>query len=130
MRAQLPRLLAVIFCLGIAAAGWAGELDGRWRCGRWSDTKSGHEGPLRAYFRQVDDGHYRVIFHGRFAKIVPFCFATTLDVVGRDGDELFLAGESRLLGFYKFTYSATADEHQFNAQYQSRRWSGEFHLSR
>jgi hypothetical protein len=34
------------------------------------------------------------------------------------------------MGFYKFKYDAVADEHQFNAQYTSRRWTGEFNLSR
>ena len=112
---------------GVGLGGGAGW---RWPCGTWVDVNSGHTGPLKARFRQIDDCHYRVVFTGRFAKVVPFRFATTLNVVGRDGDQVLLAGESRLMGLYKFTYNASADEHRFNAQYQSGRWTGEFNLSR
>jgi hypothetical protein len=125
----------VIFLLGIGAtfvgsAASAGELDGRWSCGKWTDDNTGHEGPLRGKFRQIDDRHYRVVFTGKFAKVVPFRFATTLNVVGHEGDKVILAGESRIMGFSKFTYNAVADEHHFNSQYSSRRWRGEFNLSR
>ncbi len=130
MRKQSQLILSVILILGIAGAASAQELDGRWPCGTWIDTNTGHEGPLKAHFRQTDDCHYRVVFTGRFAKVIPFRFATTLDVVGRDGGKVFLAGQSRLMGFYRFNYSAVADEHQFNAQYSSRRWTGEFNLNR
>ena len=60
----------------------AGELEGRWRNGYWTDTNTGHQDPLRARFRQQNDGNYRVVFTGRFAKVIPFRFATTLNVVG------------------------------------------------
>ncbi len=130
MRTQLLRAFAIITLLGIAGSAWAGELDGRWPCGKWIDTNTGHEGPLKARFCQLDDCHYRVVFTGKFAKVIPFRFATTLNVVGKDGDKVVMAGETRLMGFYKFRYDAVADEHQFNAQYSSRRWTGEFNLSR
>lgn len=107
----------------------AGELDGRWPHGEWTDTKSGHRGPLRAKFTEQGDGNYRVVFSGKFAKVVPFRFATTLNVVGRDGDKVMLAGESRVMGF-RMSYNAVADECSFNSQYCSRRWRGEFNLSR
>jgi hypothetical protein len=125
----------MILMLGVGAsfacsAASAGELDGRWPCGRWTDDNTGHEGPLRGRFRQIDDCHYRVVFTGKFAKVVPFLFVTKMNIVGREGDKVFLAGESRLPGMGKFTYNAVADEHNFNSQYSSRRWSGEFTLSR
>jgi len=108
----------------------AGELEGRWRNGSWTDDNTGHEGPLRAKFRLQSDGNYRVVFTGKFAKIVPFRFATTLNVVGRDGDKVIMAGEPRVLGFGRFSYQAVADENNFNSQYSSKRWSGEFNLTR
>jgi hypothetical protein len=108
----------------------AAELEGRWRHGSWSDANTGHEGALQARFRENDDGNYRVVFTGRFAKMIPFRFATTLNVVGHDGDQVILAGESRLLGFGRFSYQAVGDGHHFHAQYRSRRWRGEFSLSR
>ena len=62
--------------------------------------------------------------------MIPFRFATTLNVVGHEGDKILLAGESRMMGFGKFSYNAVADGNQFNAQYNSKRWQGEFNLSR
>ena len=108
----------------------AGELDGKWRNGFWTDTKTGHKDALRGNFRERSDGNYRVVFTGRFAKVIPFRFATTLNVVGYEGDKVILAGEPRVLGFGGFSYHAVADGNNFNAQYHSKRWSGEFNLSR
>ncbi len=108
----------------------AGELSGRWRSGEWTDDNTGHRGPLKARFREKSNGDYRVVYTGRFALVVPFRFATTMNVVGRDGDKVLLAGESRLPGFGQFTYQAVADEDNFNSQYSSRRWRGEFNLNR
>jgi hypothetical protein len=108
----------------------AGELDGRWRHGFWTDINTGHEDALRARFREKEDGNYRAVFTGRFAKVIPFRFATTLNVVGHDGNQVIMAGESRVLGFGRFSYHAIGDGGHFNAQYSSRRWRGEFQLSR
>jgi hypothetical protein len=129
MRFRLHALFALPLIL-TGSALYAGELDGRWRHGTWNDTKSGHEDALRGRFRQKDDGDYRVVFTGRFAKIVPFRFATTLKVVGNDGDKVILAGESRVAGIMRFSYRGVADGGNFDAQYHSRRWTGEFHLQR
>ena len=113
-----------------AAPLYAGELDGGgWR-GTWTDNNSGHEGPLHGRFQQNDCGDYRVVFTGKFAKVVPFRFKTTLKVVGQEGDKVIMAGESRVALFWKFSYNATADAHCFSAQYHSRRWTGDFQLSR
>jgi hypothetical protein len=108
----------------------AGELDGKWRKGSWTDTKTGHKDTLRGNFREICDGNYRVVFTGRFAKVIPFRFVTTLNVVGYDGDKVIMAGEPRVMGVGKFSYHAVADGSNFNAQYHSKRWSGEFNLSR
>ena len=130
-RSQWALLAGIVLTLaGTANTVPAGELYGRWRDGVWTDSNTGHEGPLRARFRQRDESHYRVVFTGRFFKVIPFRFATTLNVVDRDGDKVIMAGESRVMGFGRFTYDAVADEHNFNAQYSSRRWRGEFNLHR
>jgi hypothetical protein len=102
---------------------------GGWR-GSWVDNNSGHRGPLRARFRATNDCNYRVVFTGRFFKVIPFRFATTLNVVDRQGDQLIFAGESRVGGFGRFSYHAVADGDHFNAQYHSGRWTGTFHLVR
>jgi hypothetical protein len=122
-------ILAIILALAASATASAGELDGHWPCGSWTDDIRGHKGPLQANFCQIDDCHYRVAFSGKFAKVVPFRFATTLNVVGRDGDKVIMAGESRVMGM-RFSYNAVADEHNFNSQYSSRQWRGEFNLTR
>ncbi len=122
--------LVALTTLLAATIGQTGELDGKWRHGTWFDANTGHEDVLRARFREKADGNYRVVSTGRFARVVPFRFATTLNVVGHDGDKVIIAGESRIAGLIGFSYHAVADEHTFNAQYQSRRWTGEFNLTR
>lgn len=108
----------------------AAELAGRgWR-GKWVDNNAGHEGALRARFRETRDGNYRAVFSGTFYKVIPFVFATKLNVVERDVGRVILEGESRVMGFGRFAYQAVADEHSFHSQYQSGRWTGEFNLSR
>jgi len=129
MRTLWAVTTGLFVAISIPAAS-AGELDGRWRNGSWTDDNTGHQGPLRARFHEQQDGNYRVVFSGRFALVVPFRFATTMNVVRRDGDKVILAGESRVLGFGRFSYQAVADGCNFNSQYCSRRWSGQFNLSR
>ena len=95
----LPLLVIGLFAFLTGAPVRAGELDGRWRHGSWTDANTGHEDALRGRFREKSDGNYRVVFTGRFAKVIPFRFATTLNVVGRDGDKVIMEGESRVAGF-------------------------------
>src|SRR5437773_6435671 len=106
MRIVLRSFVSFMLAVGAAftcSTAFAGELDGRWPCGKWTDDNTGHEGPLRGRFQQIDDCHYRAVFTGKFAKVVPFVFMTKLNVVGREGDKVILAGESRLPGMGKFT---------------------------
>jgi hypothetical protein len=127
---EVRRVAFLITILLIAtSAATAQDVSGRWR-GSWTDSNSGHTGPLQARFRETDDAHYRVVFTGRFWKVIPFRFATTLDVVGRDGNNVFLAGESRLGPFGSFNYSAVSDGCQFTSDFSSRRWQGRFEMSR
>ncbi len=107
----------------------AQDLTGHW-CGTWNDCKSGHEGPLRATFSKCDDAHYRAVFTGRFFKVIPFRFATTLDVAGQKDGVVQLSGQSRLGLFGNFTYNAEATDTNFTANYSSRRYQGQFLLSR
>ena len=127
---RLAFLFGIGLLLALGTSARAGVLDGRWRHGSWTDTNTGHQDVLRARFREKSDGNYRVVFTGRFAKVVPFRFATTLNVVGHNGDKVIMAGEPRIPGFGRFSYHAIADGNSFNAQYDSRRWKGEFNLWR
>ena len=129
MRWHLTALIVTAVLL-TGPALFAGQLNGRWRHGTWTDTNTGHEDVLRARFRQKDDGNYHVVFTGRFAKVIPFRFATTLNVVGHDGDKVILAGASRVRGIMRFSHQGVADQNNFSARYSSKRWSGELNLSR
>ena len=122
--------VAIVFLSLATSTANAGILDGRWRQGTWTDDNTGHCGPLRGQFHEQCDGNYRVVFSGRFAKVIPFRFATTLNVVGQDDDKVLLSGESRVMGFGRFTYNAVADGNNFSSQYSSRRYTGTFNLSR
>lgn len=105
------------------------DLSGRWS-GCWSDRNSGHQGPLKARFEACGSDRYRVVFTGRFFAVLPFRYAVTLDVVGREGDKVLLAGESRVPLFGTFRYSAWADACNFEAEFCSRRYEGIFRLRR
>ena len=105
------------------------NLSGSW-CGEWVDFNSGHRGPLRGEFRRCGDQQYEVTFVGRFWKIFPFCYRVTLDVVGQEGDALLLSGTQDLGLFGCFRYTGRATACSFVADFSSRRYSGQFRLSR
>ena len=119
--------LALFFCQNVPLG--AQDLTGHW-CGTWNDCKSGHDGPLRATFSKCDDQHYRAVFSGRFFKVIPFRFATTLEVTGHEGGKVQLSGQSRLGLFGNFSYNAEATDTNFTSHYSSRRYEGQFLLSR
>jgi hypothetical protein len=70
-------MLRIAFVVGVLCAFSATafadppELTGRWS-GYWVSEKNGHTGPLNGKFVRLDDETYRVRFHGRFAKVIPF----------------------------------------------------------
>ncbi len=106
------------------------DLTGRWS-GHWQSGNSGHRGPLRGSFRQIDSSHYRVVFTGRFFRVIPFRYAETLTITGTDGEQVFMSGSSRLGPvFGTFEYNAVASRDQFIATFQSKRDHGVFVLSR
>ncbi len=105
------------------------DLSGRWS-GQWVSDKNGHTGPLHARFRQLDQDTYRVIYHGRFAKVIPFRYATNMQVTGQGSDVLILDANRRLplLGEYRST--ATVTPGHFDATFTSGKDSGRFILNR
>ncbi len=124
-----PRLFGIVLVLlGMCARMSAQEILSSGQ-GQWVDVNSGHEGPLKGRFRPVSDDAYRVVFTGRFRQVIPFRFATTLKVSGRDGDNVYFDGQSRVGLFGKFSYSGVATPTGFHAEYSSWRWRGTFTLS-
>lgn len=129
MRATaVASLLAIALSCGTASA-QEPILNGRWS-GYWVSESTGHTGPLNGRFKAVDDTHYRVVFTGRFFKVIPFRYSQKLEVIGGDGETVLLSGSSRLPGFGTYEYSANATSRDFHATYQSRRDRGAFILKR
>jgi hypothetical protein len=124
-------LAAVIahFALAAAASAQPPDLSGRWS-GYWVSDKTGHTGPLHGRFRQVDASTYRVAYHGRFAKILPFWYRTTMHVAGTGDDVVVLTASQRLGPFGTFSTTATATGTNFDATYSSRSDSGRFTMTR
>src|SRR5262245_34410082 len=104
--------LAILTCglvlCGMTSSASGADLSGKWT-GRWESGTKNHCGPLRAKFCAIDDDHYKVTFSGRFWTVFPFRYSVTLDVVGREGDKVFLSGSQKLLFFGTFCYEAEAD---------------------
>jgi hypothetical protein len=123
------RFVVIAWTLCFASNIHAQDLSGCWQ-GQWKDCRSGHSGPLKGKITQCGDDQYDVVFTGRFLRVVPFRFRTTLDVVESDGTTVRLAGTSRVGIFGTFTYSAEATDHDFNASFRSRRYDGQFNLTR
>lgn len=107
------------------------DLSGPW-CGSWQSCTNGHNGPMNAQFCKRCDGHYDVTFKGRFFKLIPFHYSTTLNVTGYGPDgKVYLSG-SHFLGplMGTFCYNAWADNCHFVASYSARRDNGQFVMSR
>ncbi|MFO0803029.1 MAG: hypothetical protein U0791_07900 [Gemmataceae bacterium] len=129
MRIIASATLLAAACSGGVASAQQPNLSGRWS-GHWESQTTGHTGPLNGRFKQVDDTHYKVVFTGRFFKVIPFRYSQKLEVVGGDGENVLLSGSSRLPGFGTYEYSANATSRDFHATYQSRRDRGAFILRR
>lgn len=122
--------LALAAALTILSPVEAQDAAGFWR-GTWTDTNTGHTGPLKATITRCDDTHYRAVFTGRFFGVVPFRFAATLTVVGVEGDTLLLAGTERVgLLFGTFTYQARVTSDCFVADFCASRYQGRFVMQR
>lgn len=130
----LPAVIVLISTLVLSSATYAGEsainLTGRWK-GNWSSETNGHHGPLQGRFEKVNCHQYEVVFSGRFAKVIPFRYTATLDVVSKTSHGVKLAGSHRLgpiMG--TFHYQGYASSHCFVANYSSRHDEGQFRLQR
>jgi hypothetical protein len=86
---------------------------------------------MRARFQKVDACHYDVVFCGRFCKIIPFRYRTTLNVVGHSHGCVYLRG-SHELGplFGTFSYNASASNTRFVSAYRAAEDHGKFVLTR
>jgi hypothetical protein len=107
----------------------APDLSGKWS-GCWISDKNGHNGPLNAKFKQKDCNSYRVTFSGRFAKVIPFRYTTTMNVVGT-GDGVVMLSAERPLGLRgSFRTMAVATSTNFDATFTSPRDWGRFVMTR
>ena len=107
----------------------APDLSGKW-AGYWLSDKNGHNGPLSAKFTPQGTDSYRVTYRGRFAKVIPFRYSTTMDVVGTGDGVVLLSAEKRLGPMGTFRTTATATDANFDATFTSRRDSGRFVMTR
>lgn len=106
------------------------NLEGRWS-GYWESDETGHTGPLRARVEKIDSFHYRVVFCGRFWKVVPFRYGSELAVTGKGHGVVCLGGSERLgpiMG--DFSYNARATNNQIVLCYKSRKDHGRFVMCR
>lgn len=127
---RIAIVLGVLVSFSTGAFAAPPELTGRWS-GYWVSEKSGHTGPLHGKFVQLDDETYRVRFHGRFAKIIPFAYSTKMHVAGTSDDVVALTANQNLGPFLgTFQTSATATATFFDASFTSRGDSGRFVLTR
>lgn len=123
-------VLALLCVCATTAAAAPPELSGRWS-GYWVSETNGHTGPLHGKFTQLDDETYRVRFHGRFARVIPFWYATKLHVAGASDDVAILTASQNLGPFFgTFRMTATATATSFDAGFSSRSENGRFVLSR
>lgn len=107
------------------------DLSGDW-CGSWVSCVNGHKGPMRARFCRLCNGNYEVTFTGRFCKLIPFRYKTTLNVTGYSDGVVYMSG-SQYLGpiFGTFTYNAWANDCQFVSGYNAgSKDQGQFTLSK
>lgn len=106
------------------------NLSGPWH-GYWISCVNRHTGPMNANFCLRCDGHYDVTFNGRFWKLIPFHYKTTLTVTGYENGKVYLSG-SHFLGpvLGSFSYNAWSDGCQFVSSYCARKDNGQFVMSR
>ncbi|WP_437224147.1 hypothetical protein SH661x_003506 [Planctomicrobium sp. SH661] len=106
------------------------NLNGEWS-GSWTSCGTGHKGPLRATFCQVDACHYEVRFKGRFCKVIPFHYKTILTVTATEDGRVWLRGSERLgLLLGTFSMNGWATSNQFVSSYTSKDDQGQFSLRR
>ena len=114
---------------GVAAAP-SSSIIGPWQ-GEWR-SKSGHRGRLRCVLSAKTPTEYFARFEAKFWKIFTAHYDVTLRVVNETDQTVKLAGDQDLgwLAGGKYHYEATVTPEQFDATYDSKIDSGEFHLRR
>lgn len=128
MRKNLLTLAALFSLISIASA--QSLAGGGWR-GEWVSETSGHHGPLRANVRPLANGDFRVRYTGRFAKVIPFYFATTMQYSGTGpAGEIYLTNTTRIPLFGTFHADAVLTETTFDSHYSSKKDAGRFELRR
>jgi hypothetical protein len=105
----------------------AANPSGRWS-GSWTSFSTGHQGPLRARIRPVNENTYRALFVGRFAKVIPFAYPAKLTRVPGTCNCYQSSTRLPLMGEYRMTASITS--HSFRANYSSKKDRGVFQMSR
>lgn len=106
------------------------DLSGRWS-GYWLSDKNGHTGPLNARFTAKPDGSYRVLFTGRFMKIIPFIYGTTFQAAPAGPDAVSVNASQNLgPGLGTFDTNGIATSSTFDARFTARGDSGRFVMNR
>ena len=99
--------------------------------GSWQSFRTGHHGRMRGRFVQINPNQVRATFTGTFAKIIPFRYATRLNIAHQDANTIVLSGSKRLgpiMG--SFQYQAVITPNEVISTYRSRRDFGRWHLRR
>jgi hypothetical protein len=105
-------------------------LSGRWS-GYWQSDKNGHTGPLNARFTAKPDGSYRVLFTGRFMKVIPFVYGTTFQTSPAGPDAVAVSASQNLgPGLGTFDTNGIATGYTFDARFSARGDSGRFGMNR
>jgi hypothetical protein len=126
--ARIFILAVLLFLLSSCVTTAQDPISGRWQ-GEWLSGSNGHRGPLRATVRSTPSG-YRVLFAGRFMKVVPFVYTTPMQVISTSSAGVQLYAERRLPLFGSFSTHATVSPTTFDATFHSKRDHGQFILRR
>jgi hypothetical protein len=107
----------------------AADLSGHWS-GTWQSGSTRHQGSLQADFVRLDENRYEVFFSGRFLRFVPFGYSTVMAATEQNG--LVTLTGSKYLGrlFGTFSFSASATDCHFEANYSSCKDHGYFKMTR
>ena len=105
------------------------NLSGHWH-GYWASCQTGHRGRLRARFCKIDANCYEVRFSGTFFVAIPFSFKVHLRATEQQDGTVLLSGAPRLPLFGTFHFAAVATNHDFSANYWTRKDQGQFNLER
>src|SRR6476659_4569163 len=110
---------SAVAAIAIPQPAQASDPSGTW-VGEWVSSSSGHQGPIKAHIRQVDNCTYRACFCGRFLYVVPFAYSVPMQVTGQTtSGATILTAQSWLPGFGDFTCRATVSQCRFDACYVS-----------